>query len=42
VRICSVNGEWMNDWFTPDADPDVTWRAQFTRDGQTKRLSGIS
>jgi hypothetical protein len=34
-RICSVNGEWMNDWFTPDADPDVDWRSEFTRDGQT-------
>jgi endonuclease/exonuclease/phosphatase family metal-dependent hydrolase len=34
VRICSVNGEWMNDWFTADAEP-VEWRAQFTRDGQT-------
>jgi endonuclease/exonuclease/phosphatase family metal-dependent hydrolase len=35
VRICSVNGEWMNDWFTPDADPNVDWREEFTRDGQT-------
>jgi hypothetical protein len=34
VRICSVNGEWMNDWFTADADPDVDWRPEFTRDGQ--------
>jgi endonuclease/exonuclease/phosphatase family metal-dependent hydrolase len=34
VRISSVNGEWMNDWFTPDAVPDVDWRPQFTRDGQ--------
>jgi endonuclease/exonuclease/phosphatase family metal-dependent hydrolase len=34
VRICSVNGEWMNDWFTADADPAVNWRPQFTRDGQ--------
>src|SRR5215218_6486624 len=35
VRICSVNGEWMNDWFTRDAEPEVAWRLQFTRDGQT-------
>jgi hypothetical protein len=34
VRIRSVNGEWMNDSFTPDAEPAVAWRAQFTRDGQ--------
>ena len=34
VRICSVNGEWMNDWFTPDAVPEVKWRDEFTRDGQ--------
>jgi hypothetical protein len=34
VRICSVNGEWVNDWFTPDAEPDVEWRPEFTRDGQ--------
>jgi endonuclease/exonuclease/phosphatase family metal-dependent hydrolase len=24
----------MNDWFTPDALPEVAWRPQFTRDGQ--------
>jgi len=43
LRICSVNGEWMNDWFTPDAVPDVDWRAEFTRDGQvndTQKTAG--
>ena len=43
VRICSVNGEWMNDWFTPDAVPEVKWRDEFTRDGQvndTERTAG--
>ena len=33
VRICSANGEWMNDWFTPDADAPA-FRPQFSRDGQ--------
>jgi len=33
VRICSVNVEWMNDWFTPDAEP-AAFRPQFRRDGQ--------
>jgi endonuclease/exonuclease/phosphatase family metal-dependent hydrolase len=32
MRICSVNAEWMNDWFTPDDEP-VAFRAQFRRDG---------
>lgn len=31
--IATVNGEWMNDWFSPDADPAVAWRPTFTRDG---------
>jgi hypothetical protein len=33
LRICSVNAEWMNDWFTPDAEV-AAFRPQFTRDGQ--------
>jgi hypothetical protein len=33
VRICSVNVEWMNDWFTSDTAP-AAFRAQFQRDGQ--------
>jgi endonuclease/exonuclease/phosphatase family metal-dependent hydrolase len=33
VRICSVNAEWMNDWFTPDSEP-ATFRPQFRRDGE--------
>jgi endonuclease/exonuclease/phosphatase family metal-dependent hydrolase len=33
MRICSVNVEWMNDWFTPDGEPPA-FRAQFRRDGQ--------
>lgn len=32
VRICSVNGEWMNDWFTADAEP-VAFRPTCDRDG---------
>jgi endonuclease/exonuclease/phosphatase family metal-dependent hydrolase len=34
VTICGFNVEWMNDWFTTDADP-VAWRPTFTRDGHT-------
>jgi endonuclease/exonuclease/phosphatase family metal-dependent hydrolase len=34
VTICSLNVEWMNDWFTADADP-VAFRQTFTRDGHT-------
>ena len=33
MRICSVNVEWMNDWFTPDDEPPA-FRPQFRRDGQ--------
>jgi endonuclease/exonuclease/phosphatase family metal-dependent hydrolase len=33
VRICSVNVEWMNDWFTSDDEP-VGFRSTFRRDGQ--------
>ncbi|HEX2034809.1 MAG TPA: endonuclease/exonuclease/phosphatase family protein [Chloroflexota bacterium] len=32
VRVCSLNAEWMNDWFTPDAEP-AALRPTFTRDG---------
>ena len=34
VTICGFNVEWMNDWFTADADP-VAFRPTFTRDGHT-------
>jgi hypothetical protein len=34
IRICSVNGEWMNDWFSSDGDP-VTWRPNFDRDDKS-------
>src|SRR5215218_172937 len=47
VRICSVNAEWMNDWFERDAAP-AAFRAQFRRDGQVndtaataRRLAGL-
>jgi endonuclease/exonuclease/phosphatase family metal-dependent hydrolase len=33
LRICSVNAEWMNDWFTPDAET-AAFRLEFTRDGE--------
>src|SRR6266540_877258 len=34
VTICGFNVEWMNDWFTADADP-VAFRPTFERDGHT-------
>ncbi len=42
IRVCSVNGEWMNDWFSADSGP-ATFRKRFTRDGQendTARTAG--
>jgi endonuclease/exonuclease/phosphatase family metal-dependent hydrolase len=38
VRICSVNGEWMNDWFTADAEA-AAFRPQFERDGETNNTA---
>ena len=32
IRVCSCNGEWMNDWFTPDATV-ATLKPTFVRDG---------
>jgi endonuclease/exonuclease/phosphatase family metal-dependent hydrolase len=47
VRICSANGEWMNDWFTADAE-EAAFRPQFTRDDEVNdtaetaaRLAGV-
>ena len=34
VLVCSFNVEWMNDWFTTDAEP-AAFRDSFTRDGHT-------
>jgi endonuclease/exonuclease/phosphatase family metal-dependent hydrolase len=33
VKVTNLNAEWMNDWFTADADP-VAFKPTFTRDGQ--------
>jgi hypothetical protein len=41
VTICSLNVEWMNDWFTADADP-VAFRPTFTRDGHTSTTSDVA
>jgi endonuclease/exonuclease/phosphatase family metal-dependent hydrolase len=38
VTICSANCEWMNDWFTADADP-VAFKPTFTRDGHTSNTA---
>jgi endonuclease/exonuclease/phosphatase family metal-dependent hydrolase len=47
LSIATVNGEWMNDWFTPDAEP-AQFKAQFSRDGEVgnteaaaSRLAGL-
>jgi endonuclease/exonuclease/phosphatase family metal-dependent hydrolase len=42
VTICSLNVEWMNDWFTPDADPAVAFKQTFTRDGHTSTTSEVA
>src|SRR5262249_56821200 len=34
IRVASANLEWMNDWFTSDADA-VAFKPTFVRDGQT-------
>ena len=41
LRIASVNGEWMNNWFTSDGMPaafvrfvQAPWRKHFKLDGQ--------
>jgi hypothetical protein len=34
IKICSFNLEWMNDWFTQDAEP-AAFRPTFKRDGHT-------
>src|SRR5262245_53425741 len=33
IKLCSMNGEWMNTWFTPDAGP-VGFAATFTLPGE--------
>ena len=38
VLICSFNVEWMNDWFTADADP-VAFRPTFTRDDEVNNTA---
>lgn len=38
VLICSFNVEWMNDWFTADAEP-VAFRETFRRDNQTSNTA---
>jgi endonuclease/exonuclease/phosphatase family metal-dependent hydrolase len=34
LTITTINGVWMNDWFTPDAEP-AAFTPSFTRDGDT-------
>jgi len=47
LLVATVNGEWMNDWFTPDAEA-AAFKPQFTRDGHVgdtdaaaSRLAGL-
>jgi hypothetical protein len=35
IRVASANLEWMNDWFTPDANP-VGWVTTFKRDNHAQ------
>jgi endonuclease/exonuclease/phosphatase family metal-dependent hydrolase len=42
--ITTLNGEWMNDWFTPDAAAGPAWRPTFVRDGvecDTEQAAGL-
>ena len=34
LRIATVNGEWMNDWFTADAEAGVAFKPPLIRDGE--------
>src|SRR6185503_17375413 len=34
LRVCSFNVEWMNDWFTQDAQA-VAFKNSFTKDGHS-------
>lgn len=43
-EIATLNGEWMNDWFTPDSAEGVAWRPTFMRDGvecDTEQTAGL-
>jgi predicted extracellular nuclease len=47
VTVASINGEWMNDWFTPDSEAPA-FKPQFSRDGEqgdtdqaAQRLAGL-
>jgi hypothetical protein len=40
IRVCSCNGEWMNDWFTPDADV-AAFKPTFTRDAIDAELVAL-
>lgn len=41
LRIASCNGEWMNNWFTPDAQP-AEWVQTFDADGVTIRSRDVA
>src|SRR5215471_9180565 len=41
LRVCSCNGEWMNDWFTPGSGP-AAFRPTFTRDGHTSNSAAVA
>jgi endonuclease/exonuclease/phosphatase family metal-dependent hydrolase len=42
--IATINAEWMNDWFAPDAGDGAAWRPTFVRDGvecDTQQAGGL-
>lgn len=41
IKVASINGEWMNDWFTPDAQA-AAFRPEFTRDGDTNNTAATA
>ncbi|GAA3680939.1 hypothetical protein GCM10022224_051490 [Nonomuraea antimicrobica] len=41
LKVATVNGEWMNDWFTPDAEPAAFTRT-FSHDGSEDGEQGVT
>lgn len=41
IRVCSCNCEWMNDWFTPDAEV-AAFKPTFSRDGHTSNTAATA
>lgn len=42
LKVCSINCEWMNHWFTSDADGPPAFLPEFSGDGKApERLAGM-